>query len=110
MDISLILSVLGVVLTVAFFVVGYRQTIGARKERARAANKELVVTLFRRFTLEKTFETSLEGIEKIVIQINSLDRAKKYLQSKKMLGDISGKSILIDQQTLGGLLIELVEN
>jgi len=64
-DLPTMLSVVGVVLTVVFFVVGYRQTIGARRERTRAANKGIVDALFKRLTLEPAFSLGLTEIEKL---------------------------------------------
>lgn len=66
MDLSLFLGALGVILTVIFFVIGYRQTIGARRERARAANKLLVDTLFRRLALEDEFSLSRVDVVKLI--------------------------------------------
>ena len=54
-DISTFTGVLGVVLTVVFFAIGYRQTIGGRKERATSANKHLAEALFRRLALDEHF-------------------------------------------------------
>jgi hypothetical protein len=65
-DLPTLLSVLGVVLTIAFFGIGYRQTIGARRERARAANKSVTDVLFRRLTLEDEFTLSAPGIDKLL--------------------------------------------
>ncbi len=66
-DFSTFIGVLGVVLTVLFFVVGYRQTIGARKERALSANKHLSEALFRRFVIDEEFPIDLTGISKLVM-------------------------------------------
>jgi len=44
---------LGIAVSVGLFLVGYRQTIGARKERIAAANSELERILVRRIVLEK---------------------------------------------------------
>jgi hypothetical protein len=65
-DLPTLLSVLGVVLTIVFFAVGYRQTIGARRERARAANKNISDTLLRRFTLELQFLAGPSEVNKIL--------------------------------------------
>lgn len=45
-------TALGIVVSIALFLVGYRQTIGARKERALAANVSLQRALLRRLVLE----------------------------------------------------------
>ena len=44
---------LGIAVSVGLFLVAYRQTIGARKERIAAANSELERILVRRIVLEK---------------------------------------------------------
>lgn len=65
-DMPTFVNVLGLVLTILFFVIGYRQTIGARKERARAANKRIVDVLFRRLTHEESFGLSATIVEKVL--------------------------------------------
>ena len=45
-------TILGIVVSVVLFLIGYRQTIGARKERERAANASLLRALVRRVVLE----------------------------------------------------------
>ena len=65
-DVATIASILGILLTVAFFAIGYRQTIGARKERARAARKSAVDTLFRRLSLEPNFVMDRGQLRKVV--------------------------------------------
>jgi hypothetical protein len=49
-------------------------------------------------------------ISKIVIKVNSLKRAKVFLESKKLLGKINTRSIFILPAAVDGLQIELVEN
>lgn len=66
LDASLWLGVAGVALTVIFFVIGYRQTVGARKERATSANKSAVSSFFRRLTLEDTFQIGSADIERFL--------------------------------------------
>jgi hypothetical protein len=80
LDVSTLLGVAGVVLTVLFFVVGYRQTIGARKERARAANKAAVDTIFRRLTLEDKFDINQFAINRLL--------SGWALESRVRLGDM----------------------
>ncbi len=45
-------SVLGIVVSVGLFLIGYRQTVGARKERVTNANQEVEKILVRRIVLE----------------------------------------------------------
>ena len=46
------LGILGIVVSVALFLIGYRQTVGAKKERLIAANAEIEKILVRRVVLE----------------------------------------------------------
>lgn len=66
LDLSTTLGALGVVLTVVFFAIGYRQTIGARKERARAANKGITDAFLRRIALDPEFIMDRTAIEKLL--------------------------------------------
>lgn len=66
-DFPIILGILGVVLTVVFFWVGYRQTIGARKERANAANRQILDALFRRLVLDDSFPLDRSGVGKVLL-------------------------------------------
>jgi hypothetical protein len=79
-DTSIALGVVSVVLTVVFFIIGYRQTIGARKERARATNKDMVATLLRRFTLDSSFVINREGVGKLL--------TGAAIESRVKLGDL----------------------
>jgi hypothetical protein len=45
-------TVLGAAVSVGLFLIGYRQTVGARRERAKAASVELERTLLKRVLLE----------------------------------------------------------
>jgi len=101
MDTGTWLGVLGVVLTILFFLVGYRQTIGARKERARSANKLIIDVMFRRLTLEDSFKINREGILKIISgnaieyrvrfrDIMSVSDIENVLYSKIMESDYVG--------------------
>lgn len=46
------LAVLGIVISLVLFLIGYRQTVGAKKERIAACNAELEKILLRRIVLE----------------------------------------------------------
>ncbi len=50
--ISIILAVLGTIVSIALFLFGLRQTVGARKERIRSSNEEIEKVLVRRIVLE----------------------------------------------------------
>jgi hypothetical protein len=47
-----VLGILGIVVSVVLFVIGYRQTVGAKKERLITANAEIEKILVRRVVLE----------------------------------------------------------
>ncbi|MGZ8541546.1 MAG: hypothetical protein ACXWV6_12895 [Chitinophagaceae bacterium] len=49
------------------------------------------------------------NIEKIVLKVNSLEAAKRYLKSKNLLGSISKNTVYIDPNSIDGLLIELTD-
>ena len=48
-----LLGIAGIAISVGLFFVGYRQTIGAKKERIRSANDETEKILVRRIVLEE---------------------------------------------------------
>ena len=54
------LTIIGIAVSVSLFLLGYRQTIGARRERIRAANAELERILVRRIVLEKYTPTQMD--------------------------------------------------
>jgi hypothetical protein len=66
LDLGTLSGVLGVVLTIVFFFIGYRQTIGAKRERAAAANREIIETMVRRFTLDSEFGLRFDEVERFV--------------------------------------------
>ena len=80
LDVGTLSGIIGVVLTIIFFFIGYRQTIGAKKERAHAASREIVDALLRRLVLEAGFSIKLSGIEKLI--------AGKSLEHKVSAGDM----------------------
>lgn len=43
---------LGIVVSVLLFLLGYRQTVGARKERIKSANEKIIDTILKRIILE----------------------------------------------------------
>ena len=53
-------GVLGIAVSVGLFFIGYRQTVGARKERIAAANADLERILVRRIVLEKYLPTETD--------------------------------------------------
>ena len=47
-----LLSILGIAVSIMLFLIGYRQTIGAKKERIKSANSEVEKIMVRRIVLE----------------------------------------------------------
>lgn len=60
-----ILGLLGIFVSVILFLIGYRQTIGAMKERVRIANSDLEKILLRRIVLE-SYSPDLEDITRLI--------------------------------------------
>jgi len=56
--------IISAVISVFLFILGYRQTIGAKKERIKVANKNIENTLLRRLIFEN-FTPSIKGITKL---------------------------------------------
>jgi HJR/Mrr/RecB family endonuclease len=56
---------LSIVVSVFLFVIGYRQTVGAKKERIKTANEKLIEIILRRLILEKYTPTKSD-IRKII--------------------------------------------
>jgi HJR/Mrr/RecB family endonuclease len=63
--VNYILGVLGIAISVTLFLIGYRQTVGAKRERIGAANAELEKTLLRRVVLDK-FAPSLLDLSRLI--------------------------------------------
>jgi len=59
------LAIIGIVVSVVLFFIGYRQTVGAKKERVAAANRELERILLRRIVLEK-YTPNLSDISRLI--------------------------------------------
>ena len=54
-------------------------------------------------------EAVLNGVDRLVIRVKSIEDAKNYLLSKNLLGQETSNSIYIKSEVLDGLKIELVE-
>ena len=59
------LGVLGIVVSVLLFLIGYRQTVGAKKERVIAGNAEVEKILVRRVVLEE-YKPTLPDISRLL--------------------------------------------
>ncbi len=62
---TLVQILIGVAVSVGLFLIGYRQTIGARRERVHAANSVIESILLRRIVLE-SYTPSLEDVSRFV--------------------------------------------
>lgn len=62
---SWLLGILSILVSVVTFIITYRQTIGARKERAKNAAAEVRKLLYRNLIVEGSFPT-LENLERIL--------------------------------------------
>lgn len=60
-----ILTFVGIAVAVALYYLGYRQTIGARKEKIRAANSEIEKTLLKRVVLE-SYQPSVQELSRLI--------------------------------------------
>lgn len=60
-----ILGIAGIGLSIALFLIGYRKTIGAKKERIRSANAEIEKILVRRIILEE-YTPEVEHIARLI--------------------------------------------
>lgn len=54
------LGIFGILISVTLFLIGYRTTVGARRERVAAANTDLEKTLLRRIVLDKYSPTLID--------------------------------------------------
>jgi len=115
LDLSLFLGVLGVVLTIIFFVVCYRQTIGARRERARAANQALVDTIFRRLALEENFSLPRSEVAKVISgwainarikssDVHSLQELEDLLAARALESDYVAEA---QRQTISSRIVKM---
>jgi uncharacterized membrane protein YeaQ/YmgE (transglycosylase-associated protein family) len=56
---------LSIIVSVGLFLIGYRQTIGAKKERIKTANEKLIEIILRRLVLEK-YKPQKNDLKKII--------------------------------------------
>lgn len=60
-----LLSILGIAVSIMLFLIGYRQTIGAKKERIKSANSEVEKIMVRRIVLE-SYTAKLIDIARLI--------------------------------------------
>lgn len=50
-----------------------------------------------------------EGIQKIIVRVASLTKAKNFLMQSKMLGTATNRGVMIDPDSIGGLEVEVTD-
>lgn len=81
-------TAIGIAVSIVLFLVGYRQTVGARKERARAANASLQRALLRRVVLE--------GYTPLGVDVDRLIEGKAREFQVRAADLLSGDQVLVD--------------
>ena len=94
--IGIVFTVLGIVVSIAIFLFGYRSTIGARKERVRSGNDEVEKILARRIVLEHFEPTS--------------DQIARIIDAKARDFRIQSTSLLSEEQLLNNIYTRIVES
>lgn len=87
---------LGIIVSVLLFLIGYRQTVGARKERVKSANDKLIETILRRIILEKYSPKR--------------DEIKRLIEGKARDHKVKIKDLLSVDQILNTLYTRIFEN
>jgi hypothetical protein len=90
-----IISIFGTILSIIFFLITYRQTIGARKERIKSANNEIVSILIRRIVLENITP--------------SVDDISRLIEGKARDSKIKSTYLLSEQQILNTIYTRIYE-
>lgn len=89
-------TAIGIVVSVIFFLIGYRQTIGARRERVSSANRAVYKALLRRLVLEE-YAPKLEDINRL-------------LEGKAHEFKVSPGDLHADEQVLNQVFAEIFDN
>lgn len=89
-------TAIGIFVSVFLFVLGYRQTIGARKERVKACNEKLIETILRRIILEKYTPKK--------------DDVKRLIEGKARDYKVKQKDLLSEDQILNTIYTRIFEN
>ncbi len=89
-------TAVGVVVSVIFFLIGYRQTIGARKERVSSANRAVYKALLRRLVLED-YSPKIEDINRLI-------------EGKAHEFKVSPEDLHPDEQLLNQVFAEIFDN
>lgn len=89
-------TAIGVFVSVVFFLIGYRQTIGARRERTASANRAIYKALLRRLVLED-YSPKLDDVNRLI--------EGKAQEFKVASGDLHS-----DEQILNQVFAEIFDN
>lgn len=90
-----ILTVLGIVVSVVLFLLRYRYIVGARKERAYTAKREIVNTLLKIFLFE-SYQPSQSDVIKII-------------EGKAILKSVRKSDLYSPHQILNILFVKIIE-
>jgi hypothetical protein len=89
-------TTIGIVVSVILFLIGYRQTIGARRERVSSANRSVYKALLRRIVLEQ-YSPKIDDINRLI--------EGKAHEFKVSSGDLHP-----DEQVLNQIFAEIFDN
>jgi len=89
-------GVLGIVISVGLFLLGYRQTVGAKKERVAAANQEIEKILVRRVVLE-AYTPAASAVARL-------------LEGKARDFRVRATDLLSEEQALNSIFTRVVES
>lgn len=87
---------LGILVSLILFVIGYRQTIGARKERAKNANSSVHRAIMRRMVLENYAPAYID--------------VTRLIEGKAREFQVSGNSLYSEEQVLNSLYTEVFDS
>lgn len=89
-------TALGIMVSLVLFVIGYRQTIGAKKERSKNANNSIMRTIMRRMVLED-YSPTYKDIGRLV-------------EGKAREFQVSSNDIFSEEQILNSLYTEVFDS
>ncbi|WP_162617899.1 restriction endonuclease [Salinicola halophilus] len=89
-------TALGIIVSLVLFVIGYRQTIGAKKERSKNANSSIMRTIMRRMVLED-YSPIYKDITRLV-------------EGKAREFQVSPNDLLSEEQILNSLYTEVFDS
>lgn len=87
---------LGIIVSIILFVIGYRQTIGAKKERAKTANQSINRAILRRMVLEE-YAPKFKDVRRVID-----GKAREF--------QVSVNELLTEEQVLNSLFTEVFDS